>query len=136
MGIIYNIVQVNNKLYIQIGSRVKPYKIIDESVDSVTYQYNSYYTWTLYALIVVYFVGMFQGIDWLYSASMVGMLIYLGLKFGLGWSTSAKIRSALKYRAVKLSGSKSSFRNPLTIVVPKDVSHLYGLFCQVMVGGA
>lgn len=98
---------------------MKPYKIIEESETHVTYEYRTAYTWTLYAALLVMVAGMLVPNEPLTLAGGVAVGAYFAAKLSLGSGVNRKIQQAMKSGAVKISGNKASFSNPLRIQVPK-----------------
>jgi len=99
---------------------MKPYKIIGEDSDSITYQYKSIFTWALYGIILLLFAGMFaeNNLVQYIGAGLVGL--YFLIKIIGGKQITADIRNALQNQSVEISGSKHSFSKPLTIRIPKN----------------
>jgi hypothetical protein len=98
---------------------MKPYKIVEENSDHITYEYRTAYTWTLYAALAVLVAGMLVPNERLGMAGTLIVLAYFIVKLKLGAEAMSRIKAAMKSNAVQISGNKSSFSNPLRIRVPK-----------------
>ena len=98
---------------------MKPYKIVEETDTHVTYEYRTAYTWLLYAAAVVLLAGMASSIKAIEVAGMVMVMLYFVAKVLLGLKVNEKIRQAMASNAIQLTGSRSSFSNPLRIRIPK-----------------
>jgi hypothetical protein len=98
---------------------MKPYRIVEESETHVTYEYRTAYTWTLYVVLLVMVVGMVLPNEPLTIVGGAGIAAYFVAKVVLGNEANTRIRKAMQSNAIQLSGSKTSFGNPLRIQVPK-----------------
>lgn len=92
---------------------MKPYKIVEESGDAITYEYNPLYAWFMYSVILFYLVGLFARIEILSNLCLGFMLIYFIAKFSLGFRAEKTIRRGVLKHSVTVSGRKASFKNPL-----------------------
>ena len=97
-----------------------PYRIIEEDETTITYEYSSAYTWALYGILVVLFVGMTMENQAIELLGAILILAYFSAKFLLGKAAYAHIKSAVTTQTAQLSGLKHSFSNPLRIRVPKN----------------
>ncbi len=100
---------------------MNPYRTVSEDDVSITYEYNSTFTWSLYVILSVILGGMAIENKLLQLIGGAFILMYFLLKLVRGKTISLKIKSALKSGVVELSGNKHSFSNPLRIKVPKNV---------------
>jgi len=96
-----------------------PYKVINENVQSVTYEYNSFYTWSLYLALIAMLIGMVSEVKVLEYTGFLFVALNLLVKHLLGKNESSAIKYALKVDKVELSGNKHSFKNPLRVKVFK-----------------
>lgn len=101
------------------NEEMKPYRVVEESETHITYEYCTAYTWTLYAMLLVMGIGMVLPNDMLTIIGGAGISAYFIAKLFLGNEANTRIRKAMQSNAVQLSGSKTSFANPLRIRVPK-----------------
>ena len=97
-----------------------PYKIIAEDDESITYQYNSMYSWTMIAILVVILTGM--GLENMNIQLFGAILIfaYFAAKLTLGKEITRRVTTAVKSHTVQISGGKYSLKQPLTIKIPKN----------------
>ncbi|HKS58898.1 MAG TPA: hypothetical protein VJS12_26640 [Steroidobacteraceae bacterium] len=98
---------------------MNPYRIVEETATHVTYEYRTAYTWLLYAAAAVFVAGMASSIYAIEIAGMIMVVLYFVAKVLLGMKVNEKIRQAMASNAIQLSGSRSSFSNPLRIRIPK-----------------
>jgi hypothetical protein len=97
-----------------------PYRKIAEDEQTITFEYNTAYTWMLYLLLGLAFYGVVSSNVMMSFIGYTLILVYFGLKLTLGKEVATSIKQALKYGSVVLSGNKHSFNNPLRIKVPKS----------------
>ena len=97
----------------------KPYKIIEETATSITYQYNSLYSWCLLSMLLLLIVGLVMNWFWLQSFSIFLFALYFLLKLVHGMEATRQLRAAFKNDTVEIKGNKYSLRNPLTLKIPK-----------------
>ncbi|WP_193166151.1 hypothetical protein [Microbulbifer hainanensis] len=100
---------------------MNPYKVIAEDDQSVTYEYNSVFTWVLYLILCILVSGIVIDSNKIQLVGALLIFCYFGIKLGFGGSTTKKVEKALKAGSVQLSGDKHSFKNPLRVKVPKIV---------------
>jgi hypothetical protein len=98
---------------------MNPYRIVEETDTHVTYEYRTAYTWLLYAGMIVLLAGMALSNQAIETAGMVLVGLYFVAKVPLSLKVNEKIRQAMASKAVQISGSRSSFSNPLRIRIPK-----------------
>lgn len=98
---------------------MNPYKLISEDATHVTYEYRSAYTWTLYAALVGLLIGMMLPNDAVSIAAGIVVVAYFVAKLALGSEATRRIKKAMQWNSVQISGNKASFSNPLRIRVPK-----------------
>lgn len=100
---------------------LNPYKVVEESDTSVTYQYRAFYSWVLLCLLVLLVVGMVMSHPGIlmFSYGLIGL--YFVVKLVSGKATRRQIRRALRKDSIEVSGNKYSFSNPLKITVPKNI---------------
>ena len=95
------------------------YKIFSENEKSITYEYNSAFTWALYLIYSIVLSGISIKSSILQLIGSIFIFIYFGIRYFLGKSVYSKIKKAHKERTVELSGNRHSFKNPLRIKVEK-----------------
>jgi len=100
---------------------MNPYKIIDQTESSVTYEYRTINTWILYILLIVVLWGNASNHDFLIEIGCALIITLFALKFVLGRTASKEIKNALKNGMVEFSGNKHSFKNPIRIKIPRKV---------------
>ena len=100
---------------------IGPYRVVEESDSSVTYQYNPLYSWALVGILAIFFIGIFIDSMAIQLLSSVLVVLYFTAKIFLGREINKVIRKSLKLGSVELSGRKYSFARPIRIRVPKNV---------------
>lgn len=98
---------------------MRPYKVMDESETHITFEYRTAYTWTLYAILLIVFVGMVAPYEPLTLVGAIAVVAYFAAKLSFGSEVNARIRKAMQSNTVQISGNKASFGNPLRVRVPK-----------------
>ena len=98
---------------------IGPYSVVAESEESITYQYNTYYSWILLGILGLLIASIYFNNAYLEVATGVIIIIYFGIKIILGRKVVSAVKQALKSGSVELSGGKYSISNPLTVKVPK-----------------
>lgn len=98
---------------------MKPYKIVDDGPTHITYEYNSAYTWALYAGFAALVVGMAIANNPLRIVGGLVIVAYFGIKLTVGSELNDRINEAMKSDLVEVTGHKASFSNPVRIRVPK-----------------
>ncbi len=99
---------------------LNPYKVIEESDTSITYQYNSLYSWALVVILILLITGAYIASFLLQALAAVLIVLYFGVKLIIGNEVTSKVRQALKSGSVELSGGKYSLSNPLKVKIPKN----------------
>jgi hypothetical protein len=98
---------------------MKPYRIVEESETHITYEYRTAYTWALYVLLLIMVAGMAMPNDVLTMVGGAGIAAHFIGRIVLGNEANTRIHKAMQLSAVQLSGSKTSFENPMRIRIPK-----------------
>ncbi len=100
----------------------KPYSTIEDSPESITFEFKTIYLWVLYGILAL------GGIGFLLKEPMLGyvaggcLLAYF-LTVSLEYrKLGAMTRQAALNGSVEYSGSKWSFSNPLRVTIPKPNS--------------
>lgn len=100
----------------------KPYAIVDESPDEVTYEFKTIYLWILYAILAAGWLAFVRKNEILGMAAGGCMVVYF-ITVSLPYRRLGAItRRAAMSGSVKYSGSKWSFKKPLRITVPRAVA--------------
>ena len=99
---------------------LKSFRIIEDTDESTTYVYNTYFSWILLVILIFLFYGIVSKILVIQGLSILLTICYFSVKIFCDRTTNKKIRLALKTKSVELSGNKYSFSNPLKVKVPKD----------------
>ena len=97
----------------------KPYSVVEETHEEVTYEFKTIYLWILYGILIIGGIGLATKEPIIGTVATGCMLIYF-FTVSLPYQKLAKIikRAALT-GSVKYSGSKWSFSNPLRMTISK-----------------
>ena len=98
---------------------MSPYRIVEEDASHITYEYQTAYTYALFAVLAVAVFGILSKNDAIATAANWTLLLYFVAKLGLGFEATRRIRRARSANTLELQGNKLSFSNPLRIRVPK-----------------
>ena|ERR1044071_9198438 len=101
-----------------MSSLLSPYQVIDSSEHHITYEYRTAYTWTLYAILVLLLAGVTLENNLLATIAAIATLLYFAAKLLLGNKVAAQIKQAMRSGGVQITGSRTSFNDPLRIRVP------------------
>jgi hypothetical protein len=100
----------------------KPYAIVDESPDEITYEFKTIYLWILYAILAAGWLAFVRKNEMLGMAAGGCMVVYF-ITVSLPYRRLGAItRRAAMSGSVRYSGSKWSFKKPLRITVPRAVA--------------
>lgn len=97
---------------------LKPYSIVEETSDEVTYEFKTIYLWILYGILAVGGIGLLLKEPVLGYVAGGCMLIYFLTVSLQYWKLGAITKKAAANGSVKYSGSKWSFSNPLRVTIP------------------
>lgn len=98
---------------------LKPYSIVEETHDEITYEFKTIYLWILYGILIVGGIGFVIKEPSLRIAAGVCMLFYF-LTVSLQYRKLGSItKQAAMIGSVKYAGSKWSFSKPLRITITK-----------------
>ena len=101
---------------------MKPYKVVNEDDQWVTYEFRTIYMYLLYVILAVALAGFWTGIGWL-SFAGGGLMVLFFLTVSIpAIPFHSRIRKAMRQNGVELSGSKWSFVQPLKIKLVKGVA--------------
>jgi hypothetical protein len=100
---------------------MKPYHIVEETEESVTYEFRSIYIYILYGIMAVMFAGFITNTSWLSSTAIALLCTYFALVSLPYIPLHRKFRTAMRASSLELSGSKWSFRRPLRVTMKQDV---------------
>jgi hypothetical protein len=98
------------------------YKVFSENETSVTYEYNSAFTWSLYLIYAIVLYGISSKSNILQLTGCIFIVIHFGIRLFLGKSVSSQIKRAHKTGGVEMSGNKHSFKDPLQFKIQKEGS--------------
>ncbi len=98
---------------------LKPYAVVEESADEITYEFKAIYVWMLYGILLAGGLGLALKHTALGIIAGVGMLIYF-FTISLQYRRLGAITKQAALRGwVKYSGSKWSFSKPLRVTITK-----------------
>lgn len=98
---------------------LKPYTVISETEEHITYQYNPMCSWALYFVLMIFVAAMIiEAVITTYIA-VIAFIVYILLVTARAFKVSSQIKKIALNHKIQISGSKHSFKNPLIIVVPK-----------------
>ena len=100
---------------------MNPYKIIEATEHTVTYEYRTIYTLILYGSLGLALVGYFSKQEIILHLVGISIFILFAFKLILGRTASKEIKNALRDGMVEFNGSKHSFKNPIRIKIPRKV---------------
>lgn len=98
---------------------LKPYTVISETEEHITYQYNPMCSWALYFVLMIFVAATIINSVITTSIAIVAFVLYILLVTVRAFKVSSQIKKIVLNHKVQISGSKHSFKNPLIIVVPK-----------------
>jgi hypothetical protein len=97
----------------------KPYAIVEESPEEITYEFKTIYLWILYAILAAGWLAFMRKNEILGTAAGGCMVVYF-ITVSLPYRRLGAItKRAAMSGSVKYSGSKWSFKKPLRITVPR-----------------
>lgn len=106
---------------------LKPYSIVEETPEEITYEFKTIYLWMLYGILIVGGIGFLLKEPTLGIAAGVFMIFYF-LTVSLQYRKLGSItKQATMVGSVKYAGSKWSFSKPLRITITKtNAEHAVG----------
>lgn len=98
---------------------LKPYSIVEETTDEITYEFKTIYLWILYGILIAGGLGFILKESTLGIVAGVCMIFYF-LTVSLQYRKLGSVTKEATMRgAVKYAGSKWSFSKPLRITITK-----------------
>ena len=99
----------------------KPYAIVEESPDEITYEFKTIYLGILYVILVAGWLAFVRKNEILGMAAG-GCMVFYFITVSLPYRRLGAItKRAAMSGSVRYSGSKWSFKKPLRITVPRAV---------------
>ena len=98
---------------------IRAYKRVEETAESITYEYNPICGYWLYSSVVMLAIGYLLESSNLEILGAVVLVAYFVIVFFPALSDARTIRAAIKTSEARLSGSRWSLSNPLRITVPR-----------------
>lgn len=98
----------------------KPYSIVEETPEQITYEFKTIYLWILYFILLLGGTGFVLKEQWLMYTSASAFVLYF-LTVSIPYRKLGNITNkAAMEGTVKYSGSKWSFSKPLRVSVPNS----------------
>lgn len=99
---------------------LSPYRQVVESDEFVVYEFKTIYLYAMYGILAVIAGGYFGGISLLSTVGTMLMVLYFLFVSTRYMKLNGSIKRAAKTASVEMSGSKTSFSNPLRVKIRKE----------------